>query len=154
MTADIPDDLADLREEAAEFVTYPDVAEWDANWSQDNVDFLREVGLPASAPTMIEFRSPADVDSEHVHIGYNNYGDRITVVKTTGNVVYINHDLNDRIEYMNRDAISLFRTICAFADMMTGHTVFTDRLTAFDQQAIREGGWWKREYAAWVNSKE
>jgi hypothetical protein len=154
MTANIPDDLSDLMEEMAEFVTYPDVAEWEANWSQYNVAFLREVGLPASAPTMIEFRSPADVNSKYVYIGFNNYGDRIAVVKATGNVAYIDHDSNDRIEYINRDAISLFRSICAFADQMKGTTGFTDKLTAFDPQAIQEGRWWEREYTERLNRNE
>ena len=154
MTADIPDDLADLKEQIAEFVTYPDVKKWEVNWAEDNVDFLREVGLPCSAPTMIEFRYPVDMNSENVHIGFNNFGDRIAVVKATGNVVYINHDFNDRIEYMNCDVISLFRSICAFADMMKGQNSFIDRLSVFDQQAITEGRWWKREYVDWLNRKK
>jgi len=153
MTAGIPDDLSDIRKEIAEFITYPDVMKWEINWSQDNGYFLQEVGLPVSAPTMIEFQSPVDVDSENIHIGFNNYGDRIAIAKASGNVVYINHDFNDRIEYMNRDAISLFRTICAFADMMKGQSRFMDRIAAFDQQAIQEGQWWKREYISWINKK-
>ena len=154
MCARFPDDLADLWEEVAEFVTFRAVAEWGVMWSADNIAFLVNVGLPASAPTMMEFRAPAEADLEHICIGCNNYGDRIVVQKASGNVVYINHDCDDRIEYMNRDAISLFRSICAFADMMSGQTGFAETMAAIDPKAIHEDRWWHREYNSWVNNRD
>jgi hypothetical protein len=156
MCARIPDDLPDLREEVAEFVTYQAAAEWAVEWPGDNVAFLRNVGLPASAPTMLEFRAPAETDSEHVFIGSNNYGDRIVVLKASGNVASINHDCSDRIEYMNRDAISLFKSICAFADLLSGHTGqrgFAETIAAFDPEAILENRWWHREHETWLKNR-
>lgn len=153
MCADIPDDLTDLREEISEFVVYPDVGEWSVNWNEDNIAFLREIGLPVSAPTMIEFRVPVEIDSEHVYVGFNNYGDRIAVVKSTGHVVYINHDFNNQIKYMNRDAVSLFRSICAFAGMKTDHKDFVAKVGAIDPKAIHENNWWYREHVAWVSHR-
>ncbi len=154
MCVSIPDDLADLREEVAEFVVYPDVTEWSVNWQEDNITFLQDIGLPASATTMIEFRAPAEIDLEHIYVGFNNYGDRIAVVKATGNVVYINHDFNDRIEYMNRDAVSLFRSICLFADMISGQTGFAEKIGAIDPEAIHEDNWWHRAHVAWVSTRD
>jgi hypothetical protein len=60
----IPDDLDDLQEEMAEFVTFCGVAERGVMWSEGNTAFLVNVDLPASAPTMIEFRAPGEADSE------------------------------------------------------------------------------------------
>jgi hypothetical protein len=151
MTANIPEDLSDLREEVAEFITYSDVTTWGVKWAQDNVDFLQEVGLPVSAPTMIEFQSPAEIGHEHVYVGFNNYGDRIAIVKATGNVVYLNHDSHNRIEYMNRDAISLFKSICAFADMVTGEAGFAKTIAVIDSEAVCEDHWWHREHVAWLS---
>ncbi len=144
MICDIPDDLAELKSEIAEFYTYPEAESWEVNWSPDNNSFLAEVGLPASAPTMINFNSNAINEADLVCIGFNNHGDRIVILKATGEVVFINHDYDDRIEYMNQDVISLFRCICAYAEMMKGDEDLAARVTSIDSKAYDEGSWWKQ----------
>ena len=152
-TKDIPDDLSELIDEVSDFHTYDDVKKWNVNWDSENNEFLKEIGLPVSAPTMIDFISPAQDEGEYIHIGHNNYGDKIIILKNNGNVVFINHDLNDRIEYMNKDVISLFKSICTFVDMMKGSNNYIERINEFDSDAYTEGKWWFVEYLGYKERK-
>jgi len=152
--ANIPDDLADLRAEVAEFIKYPDAVQWEVSWQKENGPFLQTIGLPHSAPSMIDFQAAVEADGEFIYIGSNNYGDRIAVVKATGNVVYIDHDSDNRAEYMNRDPVSLFRSICAFAEVVAGQRCFPEKIWAFDREAIHKDRWWHQAYIGWTSSRE
>ncbi|WP_028579040.1 hypothetical protein [Desulfogranum japonicum] len=132
MVSKIPDDLPELKNEIAEFVTYPDVATWGVNWSGDNINLL-----------------PEESDPEYIYIGFNNYGDRIAVVKANGNVVYINHDYDNPLKYMNRDAVSLFRSICAYtSERLTHDKRLAKSMGVIDPEAYRQGYWWHQEHVA------
>jgi hypothetical protein len=149
MTQDVPDDLDDLIDEITAFQKYPQIETFYINWSVDNNVFMSEIGLPSSAPTMIEFREPQIDNKKFITIGFNNYGDRICIVKDTGEISYINHDSSDKLEYMNNDAISLFKCICAFADMLKGSSNYPETIKRIDSKAFSEGNWWNQEYINW-----
>lgn len=151
MTQGIPDDLSDLKDVVAAFIIYEDPRSWGVNWSDENINFLSEVGLPESAPTMINFCRPSAQIDNYIHIGFNNYGDCIVVEIESGNIGYINHDFNNRFEYMNRDAISLFKTIVAFAEFIREQTPFDSKIRSIDAEAFENNNWWFREYHGWKN---
>lgn len=151
MVSDIPKDLSELRDELSIFYTYPQAKKWNINWNNENNEFLMKIGLPESAPTMLNFRKDPKVDHEYVEIGFNNYGDRLLIVKESGNLVFENHDFNNRIEYLNKDAIAFFKTVCAFADLMKGDQSFPDKINDIDPDAFQDDAWWHREY---IDTKE
>lgn len=153
-TARLPAELCELRDELGKFQLYPAIREFGINWSNDNNDLMATTGLPSSAPTMIMFDAPQVMNAEYVQIGSNNYGDRIIAVKSTGKIAYINHDWHNRVEYMNRDAVSLFRCICAFADMIHGSTDYPGVIKGIDQEAFQDGRWWKQEYLGWIETRK
>ncbi|GEM_PF-5722455 len=144
LSRDIPDDLADLRDEIAEFCLYPNVGTWGIDWAEENNDFMAYIGLPASAPTMINFNDSVVVEDEWIYIGHNNYGDKIVILKKTGEVAYINHDSSDRVQYMNKDAISMFRSIVAYTEAMKGTGSLATSIAAFDPKALEDDAWWKQ----------
>ncbi|GAB5561336.1 MAG: hypothetical protein SynsKO_29830 [Synoicihabitans sp.] len=154
MTADIPPDLVSLKEELSLFYTYPDAYDWNVQWDEKNNEFLKEIGVPESAPTMINFQAKPKVEDLRISIGFNNYGDRLFVLKESGNLVFENHDFNNRLEYLNKDAVSFFRTVCAFTELMRGNRTFPERMKEIDPDAFQEDTWWHREYLSTIEEAE
>jgi hypothetical protein len=140
----------ELEDELTAFVCYSKVTEWSIQWSDENNWFLKEIGLPSSAPTMINFEDEVDlsVTDHYVEIGSNNYGDRIVVMRLSGEVCMVNHDCKDRLEYINRDVVSLFKSICAFQKSGGSPLYFKSAVQEFDPKAIEGNGWWARELRA------
>jgi len=152
-TRDLPANLSALRDKLSKFQVYLAIRGFSIKWSDDNNELMATTGLPSSAPTMIEFRDARAINEEHVAIGFNNYGDQIVIVKSTGEIAYINHDSHNRVEYMNRDAVSLFRCICTFADMTHGSTEYPNTIVEIDRKAFSDGRWWKQEYINWIEAE-
>lgn len=146
MVREIPDDLSDLIDQLSLFYTYPEAQTWNVKWKNENNEFLMDVGLPESAPTMLNFKKVPEVDKDYVVIGFNNYGDRILIIKESGNLVFENHDFNNRLEFINKDAIAFFKTVCAFSDLMKGDQTFPEKMSDIDPDAFRDDTWWHREY--------
>ncbi|MCP3873590.1 MAG: hypothetical protein GY699_10610 [Desulfobacteraceae bacterium] len=154
MVSGIPDDLSELKDELSIFYTYPQVQTWDVKWENENNEFLKEIGIPESAPTMLNFKKVPEVDKGFIVIGFNNYGDRILILKESGNLVFENHDFNNRIEYLNKDVISFFKTVCAFADLMKGDQSFSEKMSDIDPDAFRNDTWWHREYLETIKTEQ
>ena len=152
-TQDIPNDLEDLVEELSRFQRYTDIENLDIHWRAENNIFMAQIGLPSSAPSMIEFRDFAisEIDCNFINIGFNNYGDHIVIIKNSGEIAYINHDSNNKVEYMNSDAISLFKCICTFSAMIKGAQDYPTAILEIDPYAFEDGRWWKQEYLNWIN---
>ena len=91
------EELSELVEELSEFQEYKNIQSFKINWAEENNALLATVGLPVSAPTMLEF-TPAELIAENqLKIGFNNYGDDVVILIDTGVVAYVNHDLNNEL---------------------------------------------------------
>jgi hypothetical protein len=150
----LPEDLDELREEVATFEKYPSIRSCNIDWVNDNNIFLEKIGLPVSAPSMLEFGVCICNSSDFVEIGRNNYGDKIAIQKSTGVISSINHDFNGKLEYINKDAMSLFKSICAFQLLLQGDTNYLGRMKEIDSEALTEGAWWNSAYLSWKTGSQ
>ena len=151
---ELPDDLKDLKLELSEFQKYQSIRLFNINWADENNEFMEKIGLPKSAPSMIEFREPNDLNENFIDIGFNNYGDRIVIVKYSGVISYINHDFDDRLEYINKDAVSLFKSIYLFQTLTKEVKDFAERIEEIDPKAFDKGNWWHQEYINLIELEE
>jgi len=144
------EELSELVEELSEFQEYKNIQSFKINWAEENNALLATVGLPVSAPTMLEF-TPAELIAENqLKIGFNNYGDDVVILIDTGVVAYVNHDLNNAIRFINSDALSLLKTLSEFNKVINGERSFPSVLSCFDAKAFKEGAWWHNEYHNWI----
>jgi hypothetical protein len=145
-TADLGSELESLREEISAFQFYPELSVLGIPWAEENNEFLSQIGLPCSAPSMLEFRPPKNIGQRYIDIGFNNYGDRVCIDSGTGNVIYINHDNRNQICYINSDPISLFLSICSFARFLHISQETLDEIKESDPDAALPGNWWHQQY--------
>jgi hypothetical protein len=119
---------------------------------------LSTVGLPSKVPSGFYFADDyamfPHVDefcglppefSRYRALGFNDYGDMVCLDESLeGRLVYLNHDNDNLVVYINKNIRSFAQTICHLLefDRDKNAAVFCARIAAFDPDALNDGAHW------------
>jgi hypothetical protein len=140
------------------------------------IDFLVECGMPRSCAPMLSFDNwgkktiPSlknifhrDFEwlDDYIHIGDNNSGDPICIDLNSNAIVYLNHDNNFEVFFINSSVEKLAKSLIAYTDFIGNINAFDDsnfmnakfddndfeklkqQLLGIDEQCLKEGALWK-----------
>ncbi|MDZ4781334.1 MAG: SUKH-4 family immunity protein [Planctomycetia bacterium] len=154
--------MADLGREIREFVRFPISLVQNLMIRPPDKAILSESGLPNQASPFLSFGlSPKDMlqrlsdgyglDASYDRysmIGHNGSGDMICIdEQNEGSVVYLNHDNNMQVVFMNSSVTALAECLCILAVFMRSKdaTECRDALQRADSSAMRSGTFWPNE---------
>jgi hypothetical protein len=148
------------------------------------IAFLVECGMPATCAPMLcfdnwgkktipslknSFYRDFDWFDDYIHIGDNNSGDPICIDLNNNTIVYLNHDNNFEISFINSSVEKLSECIIAYTNFFEQINTSNNsdslntkleekdfeklkqQLLDIDKQCLKEGAMWKGEldYLLW-----
>lgn len=160
--ASLPDVPADLGLRLDDFVVFPAAAVDGLNIGNLDKSILTVSGLPRDASPFLSFRRPdalvlqplskvGGVPDSYVRyrmIGQNGYGDMICIDEATnGTVVYLNHDRDLEVVFINSNVTALAQSLCYFAEFMKDKDaeVCGRAIRGADPPAMASGRFWPAE---------
>jgi hypothetical protein len=105
------------------------------------IDFLVECGMPETCAPMLSFDNwgkktiPSlknifhrDFEwlDDYIHIGDNNSGDPICIDLNSNAIIYLNHDNNFEVFFINSSVEKLAKSLIAYTDFIENINVFDD----------------------------
>jgi hypothetical protein len=155
----VPPEL-DLRLD--EFFTFPKSEVEELNVPEGDKDLLATSGLPKTPPSFTFGLSPKDclrpMNEEYGvpakfgryrMIGANAYGDMVCLDEAAGGrMVYLNHDRNMEVVFINSTVQAFAHSLCAFAEYLWRHRsaeACRAEIQAVDPTAMQPGAYWPSE---------
>jgi hypothetical protein len=142
-----------------EFVVFPESEVEPLRISADDKEFLTVSGLPKSAAPFLSFGPSGKIFLRRMSelglsddfrryrvIGFNSCGDVICIdEEADGMVIYLNHDLNIKIVFVNSSVGRLSSCLCVYAEFIKDRDGgrCAAAIRQIDPGAMDEGAFWR-----------
>lgn len=165
--ASLPEVPAELDLQIDEFVQFPATAVNELKIRKADKAILNVSGLPKQAAPFLSFGFPDEPDmlkpvsrecglpddqfGQYKMIGQNGYGDLICIDDSNGGaVVYLNHDRNNEVVFMNSSVSKFAECLCLFSEFRRSRDAGVCRrgIQNADPKAMEESNFWPREISS------
>jgi hypothetical protein len=151
-------DLPELYARLSKFISFDKVLLSKYGLNAKDIDFLMCYGLPADASPFLTFHAYSNGDLEEMYglydlprslfpLGQNGSGDMLGIEISSSEVVYLNHDRNMELVFINSSLLQFTESLCVYQEHLSAKTMrqCLASIKKIDVAAVQENAMWVSE---------